>query len=130
MRTLRKFTAWPANWRWRNESHRACFHHHNIAGARRLRRIANASGQRDTGRIARESGYNLCRAALSRHSNQAIESEIVARSLDCGPYAASIAQREAAADAVVNNFANSMQPNRPVTTYCNPIGNGMNCRSY
>jgi hypothetical protein len=87
-------------------------------------------GNETPAELARESGYNLCRAALSRHSNQAIESEISARRLDCGPYAASIAQREAAADAALNNFANSMQRNRPVTTYCNPIGNGMNCRSY
>ncbi len=87
-------------------------------------------GQETPAELARESGYNLCRAALSRHSNQAIEAEIASRRLDCSAYAAAIAQREAAADAAVNNFANSMQRNRPVTTYCNPIGNGMNCRSY
>lgn len=58
--------------------------------------------------LARESNYNLCRAALSRHSNQAIESEISNRRLDCGPYAAAIAQREAAAGAALSNYANSL----------------------
>lgn len=87
-------------------------------------------GMESPAELAKESGYNLCRAALSRHSNQAIESEISSRLLDCGAYAAAIAQREAASDAALSNFANSMQRNRPVTTNCVPIGNGMNCRSY
>lgn len=80
--------------------------------------------------LARESNYNLCRASFSRHANQAIDAEIVSRRLDCSAYAAAIAQREAAADAALSNFSNQMQRNRPVTTNCVPIGNGMNCRTY
>lgn len=87
-------------------------------------------GQETPAELARESNYNLCRASFSRHANQAIDVEIASRRLDCSAYAAAIAQREAAADAALGNFANSMQRNRPITTNCVPIGNGMNCRSY
>jgi len=87
-------------------------------------------GQATPAELSQESNYNLCRAAFSRHSNQAIDAEIASRRLDCSTYAAAIAQREAAADAALSNFSNQMQRNRPVNTNCNTYGNTVNCRSY
>lgn len=80
--------------------------------------------------LTKESNYNLCRAVFSRHATQAIENEVRNRRIDCAPYYEAAARREAQADAALDAFANSMQRNRPVTTNCVPIGNGMNCRSY
>lgn len=80
--------------------------------------------------LAKESNYNLCRAAFSRHSTQAIENEVKNRKIDCAPYVAEAARREAQADAALNAYANSLQQNRPVNTNCYTIGNNVNCRSY
>ncbi len=87
-------------------------------------------GQETPAELAKESNYNLCRAVFSRHATQAIENEVRNRRIDCAPYYEAAARREAQADAALDAFANSMQRNRPITTNCVPIGNGMNCRSY
>lgn len=80
--------------------------------------------------LAKENNYNLCRAAFSRHSNQAIESEVKSRKLDCAPYVAAAAKRDAARSESLKAFSESLQQNRPVTTNCRTYGNTTNCSSY
>lgn len=80
--------------------------------------------------LAKENNYNLCRAAFSRHATQAIESEVKSRKLDCGPYVAAAAKRDAEISAGLANISKSLQQTQPVTTNCRTYGNTTNCSSY
>ena len=57
------------------------------------------------------------------------------RRVDCRPYAAEAARREAQAGAALNAYANSLQRNqvpitRPTQTQCYQLGGQLNCTTY
>lgn len=89
-----------------------------------------ALGNETSEQLAKESNYNLCRAAFSRHATKAIENEVKNRQIDCVPYVQEAARRKGQADASVNAYVQSLNRNQPVTTNCTTYGNNVNCQSY
>lgn len=77
-----------------------------------------------------ESNYNLCRASVSPKATRAIDEEVQRRKVNCAPYVAEAARRNAATSAALEGIAKSFERPPTLQTQCTQYGNTTNCTTY